>query len=278
MRLIIKDVESPRFGILMASDAHYGNRFCDEWSIKKYVDMIGPQPWGIVYANLIGDICEAKMRNSKGKQSDQIHSPGKQLKYLKELLKDKSEFIDSWVDGNHEQNIANEVEDLNLGEEIVDYLNKDREHQIIYDPEGVFLVYRFNGKDEKKHTNTFSIYARHGSTGAALPGGKLNAAQRGRWNASANVIFTGHVHQFTMAPGEFYDAFLNGPNPSLKSKEQWTVTNGSCLKWGGYGETKGYQAGPIVQTMIYVDLSGHDTQFDITPIRPQGHRWMEAVV
>lgn len=274
MKLIVIEVTEPKFKILHLSDLHKGNRYCDESAHDKYLGMVNEK----THILLNGDLCEAKMRKNKGRLSDQTCTPGEQLKYWKKKLYPYRNRIDAIVSGNHEETIIQEAE-IDILSELTDYLNTgipDEKKQIQYDSVGVWIcyVYHYKGPGGSERTITFNVYMKHGHSSAALPGGKLNAANRIRWNVAADLILTGHVHQFTQTPGKFYDISFSQNHKTLKEKEQWTVTNGSCLDYGGYAETGGYQAQPIVQTMIYVEMmpSGK-VLFDVVPIRPDGHRW-----
>jgi hypothetical protein len=278
MKLKIVPINEPKFAVLLLSDLHKGNIFCNDWALRQYFKIARQMndfykiPTRII---LGGDLAEMRLRNSKGKPSDQNMNPGDQLDWWQDFLEPCVELIDGIVDGNHESRIQMEIPGMTFNRSLVKHLNKCRakENPITYDENGVFLVYKYIQGITARHVEKFTIYASHGASGAALPGGKLNAAQRRRLNASANVIFTGHVHQFTMTPGEFYQESFS-EKQEMEPKEQWTVTNGSCLNWGGYAEDIGYQAGPIVQTLILVDLGGAKPKFDIQPIRPTGPTWL----
>lgn len=268
MILSVKKMSVPRFRILFLSDLHKGNRYTDESAHDAYLNMVDDNTRIL----LGGDLHEAKLRRNKGRLSDQIETPGNQLEYWQHKLRPYRLNIDGVCSGNHEETIIQEAE-IDVTRQLVRYLDGDNEDLIKYDSHGVWVTYMYNLPGG--HTTTISIDLKHGHSAAALPGGKLNAANRQRMNVSADIILTGHVHQFTQTPGQFYDVCLTGPHKTLRVKEQWTVTNGSCLEYGGYAEDANYQAQPIIQTMIYVDLSGLKPKYDIVPIRPNGHCWWD---
>ena len=246
MRLVTVRVEHPRFRVLFLSDMHFGHRNCDEKAIEKYLRIAQEEDVRVIIG---GDLFEAKLRKSKGRLSEQVCTPGEQLAFWKKALKPLAGKIDAIVSGNHEERIAEEAE-IEVLKEVADYLGVE------YDPIGVWVAYLYNTGKTSRHIESMSIYATHGSTGSILPGGKINAAYRLRWNVAADVIITGHVHQFNATPGEFFDVVLTGANKIVKAKEQWVITNGSCLRTAGsYGERKMYPSQPIKQAVIDVDLS-----------------------
>ena len=249
MRLVTVRVEHPRFRVLFLSDMHFGHRNCDEKAIEKYLRIAQEEDVRVIIG---GDLFEAKLRKSKGRLSEQVYTPGEQLAFWKKALKPLAGKIDAIVSGNHEERIAEEAE-IEVLKEVADYICAE------YDPVGAWVVYMYNRGKASRHIESVSIYATHGASGAILPGGKLTAAYRLRWNVSADVILTGHVHQFTATTGEFVDAVITGANKVLKRKPQWVITNGACLRTeGSYGERKGYSFQPIVQTCLEVNLAGDE--------------------
>jgi len=257
MKLITVRVERPKFRVLFLSDMHFGHRCCDEKAIEKYLRLAQEEDMRVIIG---GDLFEAKLRKSKGRLSEQIYTPGEQLAYWKKALKPLAGKIDAIVSGNHEERIAEEAE-IEVLKEVADYVSAE------YDPVGAWVAYMYNQSKSSRHIESLSIYATHGSSGAILPGGKLTAAYRLRWSVSADAILTGHVHQFTATPGEFYDVVLTGANKVIKAKKQWVITNGSCLKTvGSYGERKGYSFQPVYQTLVEIDLSGNKPEMKILAI------------
>lgn len=256
MQLVTVNVDKPTFKVLFLSDLHYGHRCCDVQAIERYLRMVDEDTRIIIG----GDICESKMRHSKGRLSDQILSPGEQLRWWKQRLKPLAGKIDVIVGGNHEERIAEETE-LDVLAELADDLG------VKYDPIAAWVAYLCQKGDTSWHTESISIYVTHGASGAGLPGGKLNAAYRLRWNAAADVILTGHVHSFTATPGILTYATLTGRHKTLKMRPQWVVTNGSCLRSeGSYGERRGYPMQPIVQTLVHVRLTGDEPDVQITAV------------
>lgn len=257
MKLVVRDVREPVVKLLFLSDVHYGHVNCDVEALEKYLQMARKEDVRVL---LGGDLFEAKLRKSKGRLSEQQFTPGEQLRFWKRVLEPIAGKIDAVVGGNHEERIAEETE-IDVLREVSEYVGAE------YDPVGVWLMYRYQRGKTASHTETVNVYVTHGASGAILPGGKVSAAYRLRWNVAADVILMGHVHQFTQTTGLFYDVTVSGTNRVLQARRQWVVTNGSCLRSeGSYGERKGYSFQPIVQTLVEIDFAHRKPEIRITAV------------
>ena len=124
---------------------------------------------------MLGDLFEAKFKNSKGKPEEQVWSVRDQRKYLVKKLKPYKDRIDVSVPGNHDDRQSQEG-----GDSLMEVLMNEIGCGNFYEPMAV-VVYA----SDKSAACSYVVAVRHGSTGGYLLGSGLNATHRDAWNVEA---------------------------------------------------------------------------------------------
>ncbi|MBU2118753.1 MAG: hypothetical protein KJ954_14290 [Alphaproteobacteria bacterium] len=164
--------------------------------------------------------------------------------------------------GNHEERLMDSV-GFDVSKDVASALN------IPYRPEGIGLKITFgrnnNGMPDKPFV--YWGYATHGYGGARTKGGKSVKAERLATYIHCNFYIMSHDHETNAAPG----VYLAPDNRESEDKNGFAscavsemrkimVKSNAYLKWGSYGEMKGFAPVDLLAPIIV--LSGHRTNDD----------------
>jgi predicted phosphodiesterase len=205
---------------------HFGHPNFREDLLDGYIKWIlKHEAWVI----LMGDLVENSTRASVGSGVyEQTIPPSQQIDLIEKKLQplvDKGLVLGT-LTGNHEQRTLNltSLDPTKILAKIwgVPYLKY-----------GGFFYLRVGNQ-------TYSIYATHGSTGAATSGGKLQAATKLALGFDADIYLMGHVHDLLTDQAIKYRY-----NPKRKTVEQirktFVVTGSYLDHAGSYAQMKTYQ-------------------------------------
>lgn len=161
-------------------DVHIGNSNHDKALFARHMKWIAETPnvlsWG--GGDLIENITPAQAAKGMGQTAttpeDQIFDVIKQLAPIQHKLLFS-------IPGNHEDRTS-KTSGMDSGKRIADGL------EVPYFPDYCFLTIHWRGQN-------FRILAHHGAGGAQTPGAQLNSARKELAWTTADVIWTGHLHQ-----------------------------------------------------------------------------------
>ena len=243
-KTILNDV----FKLTPIGDSHVGQRYHDTVTYKKVINWLNTEKDQDVL--LMGDMIECA--TSKYKE-DQIMTIDEQIdqicndfaKMAEEgriwgIFQDNHEYrgiLDAGIDPTHR--IARELNIRNLG--------------------GGGKVFYLSVKTEgKKKGHNYSIYAKHGSSGASRPSGRLNALLKMREIVNnADVYLHAHLHARLQYP-EYPFSVDRG---FTTTQDQLFILTGHYLLYeGSYGDRKGYApTGPSGSPRLRFHADEHKT-------------------
>lgn len=228
MNFVPVPAELDTLEVLLLGDLHAGHLCHSEELLDYYLAKLAVNPF--MRLILLGDLIEMKLKNSKGRASEQVWPIQQQRKYLVEKLKPFANRIDGCVPGNHEERQLNEGGDDET-EVIMQLIGCPN----YFDPVGMVVYYT-----ERDRHCSYTIGMRHGSAGGQMIGSGLNAAQKDVLNMQAEVYVEGHCHKCTEGPrqGVLKPDFGNRCGAVGTYK---VITNGSLLDpRKSYAAMKGY--------------------------------------
>lgn len=243
------------------ADLHYGNPFCDEDRFRRKIIEIKNDPNS--YIILVGDLCEAVLKASKGDVYSQEVNPQKQRDWViiqLEAIKDK---ILGMTSGNHEDRVYKET-GIDISLDIARALGCP------YDPDGIFLKVSFGGGNSNHPEKPFTywVYSTHGYGGARTKSAKAVKVERLATQIDADVYIMGHDHVVNSSP----DVYLVPDARTAEDKEtgfmvgkvtahrKELVKASAYLKWGGYSRKLGFPPTDLVSPTIF--LAGNIKPWD----------------
>jgi len=241
--------------IVPLGDLHIGSNF-DEDLFLKYRQWILDRP--NAYCVINGDVCEMVTKNSVGDVYEALRPKQQKelaLKFLRPLAEQGR--ILAYIDGNHEHRMSNETDEY-VGEYICNMLGIPS----VYSPDGayMFTTIGYKRKEGKKNRIVYTLYIRHGNSGAKQIGGKAKQLQDMAGTVEADIYIVGHTHQQLMFPEP--RTVPDTASRTLVCKNQKFVSSGAFLKWGGYAQRKGYN--PVTLGSPVITLSGEDKAAQVT--------------
>ena len=217
--------------LIPISDVHIGDAHFDEKLIKKDIDYIKEKKNR--FAVLNGDIMNTATTHSVSDTYSNTLTPHGELKYARKLFKPIADKILAVTQGNHERRIMRN-DGVDMSEELAFSLGS------FYKQEGLILKIKFGDRGNGK-PQVYTAYITHGSSGASLPGGKLNKLYKMRNIVVADLYITGHVHEKETLKKDLFIPDLR--NKKVVRKTQTFVSVGAYLDYGGYGQIKTYHPG-----------------------------------
>lgn len=174
---------------------------------------------------LLGDLAEVATKTSVGEGLFETNmTPKKQRSYIIDMLKDKAEFIDGAVVGNHEQRIVNDTS-IDLVEDICSTLN------IPYLGYQGFVKYAWNGVG-------YIVNLWHGTGTGSTAEAAIKQAELMSTRNYADLYLLAHHHKKLKS-----DRIYTVPDPrnmTIQKIEQHFVVCGSALDYDeGYADMKG---------------------------------------
>jgi len=211
--------------IVPISDIHYGHIACNVQTLKQDIEYILHND--NVFCFLNGDLIEnaSKVSVASGVY-EQKQMPNEQIEEIIALLAPIAHKILWYVGGNHEERVYKHL-GVDVAQMIADRLN------IPYFNEPTYIDLLWKGY-------RWTVFAQHGSTGAATEGGQLNAAKKPlEWTEFTNFYIMGHVHN--KGEREKMRIIRDTENFDLYIQKQYILILSAYMRYfGTYGARKGY--------------------------------------
>jgi len=229
-------------------DVHVGAPNFDEKSIKKKIDIIRTDTYGVVV--ICGDLGDYGLKNSKTNVYEAAMQPKEQQEYIYELFLPIKDKIAAAVSGNHEDRITREVGLCPLYDLCVRWGQEDKYRENI-----AITKYSFGTVGAgKKQQNMFIGLTTHGTTRNKHK--KFIACFDG-----VDFAVSGHTHTPEYSPhGRIRVDRQSGNIRHVPYKE---IVVDAHLEAGGYGLKKEYEVPPPPELQC-LELSTHR---DPTPNR-----------
>ncbi len=232
---------SPEFKevwIVPISDVHFGDPLFSYKHFLRTLEYIKSIP--NVYTILNGDLCNTIIASSVGNIYKQINSPGDQRDWMIEQLMPIKDKVLGMTTGNHEERIK----ELDISWDIARALN------VPYRPSGILLKILLGDNYEGHKGVPYSYwgYVTHGYGGARTKGGKSAKLERISTYIDADFYVMAHDHEVNVAPSIYLEhspkgklntktGFITG---RVIAKRKMLIKSNAYLKWGDYGEMKGF--------------------------------------
>jgi hypothetical protein len=226
IKLISLDLEEGE-GLLLLGDTHIGH---ERHNSTGLLDTLAKSVDNGDKILLMGDLSDYGLANSVGASVyEQDIQPQEQYEEVLRWLEPHKDQIIGSITGNHEERVRKNT-GIDIGK------NLARELGVPY--------FGYGGVVRISVDNTsYLMYAKHGGSGAATRGGKINAVMKFRnIFPGADIYAMGHVHDLAheFMPVRYYDS----RNKSIKSTTQHFVLTGYYMEYeDGYGEQKDYAPG-----------------------------------
>lgn len=224
--------------IYAIGDVHVGSPEFDQSAIKKKLDIIKNDKYGVVC--LCGDLADYGLKNSKSNVYFQTMDPASQQEYVYELFKPISNKIVSAVPGNHEERITKEVGLCPLYDLCVRWGIED-----VYRENVAILKVIFGKNKGGPAQNTFIGITTHGSS--------RNRHQRHiACYDGVDWCISGHSHQPMYVPHA--KIRVNNQQETAQHVPYKELVVDANLTPGGYGIKKEYEI-PAKPELQYLELS-----------------------
>lgn len=221
-------------------DVHVGAENFDEKAIKKKIDIIKNDDFGVLA--LCGDLADYGLKNSKTNVYKATMQPKEQQEYVYELFKPIADKIVSAVPGNHEGRITKEVGLCPLYDLCVRWGIEE-----VYRENVAILKLLFGSLKGDKKQNSFIVVTSHGSTR------NKNRKYIGGFD-NADVFISGHIHETSYNPlGRIR---IDAINETAKHVPCKSIVVDAHLTPGGYGLKKEYEIPPPAE-LQYLELTSY---------------------
>jgi len=227
--------------VVFLGDVHYGSPQCDVPRFKAMLKYCFDKKISIL---LMGDLLEMATRDSIGAGVYEQEGIGQtQYEKMVEMLAPlaKAHLILGLLNGNHEERVYNST-----GIDISKVMA--RELNVPYLQNASWNLFRVGSQ-------SYSVYALHGRTGARFDGTVLKAVENVANSFYADVVAMGHAHK--KVSGEvMVEGIFNG---RVVQKKKFIVVTGSYLKYdGGYWQKTGGQISKLGSPKIKFFAKRHD--------------------
>jgi len=224
--------------LLPLGDFHIGHESCDVEKVKEAIQWAEDTDAWILG---MGDYIECALRNSPGKSMySQTMDPQQQIEAVIELLEPVKGQIIGLIDGNHENRAT-----IQTG---------IKPTWVIGQALGAPYIATGGVLRAAVGKEGYTLYAKHGSTGAATLAGKISAISKlGNIMRDADLYLMGHVHHLHWFVEDFvaYDSRMK----STTHREATFCITGHFLEYeGNYGDEANYKPG--VSGYPKITLSG----------------------
>ena len=211
------------------SDVHIGDPQLDDKLIQSDVDWVTKADNRFILLN--GDIMNTATTHSVSNTYENTMTPHQELKYARKLFEPAKGKVLAMTAGNHERRIYKN-DGIDMVEELALTLDS------YYNREGLVLKVKFGQRKSNQKNQVYTLYMSHGSTGASLPGGKLNRLFKLRHIVTTDIYVISHSHEIMTLRKKIFQPDLR--NNKVTEKQQVFINTGAYLTYGGYGEIKGY--------------------------------------
>lgn len=159
MTVIVKQFPDdwPCCRLYAIGDVHVGSEQFNEKAIKKKIQIIRDDPYGVV--SVCGDLGDYGLKNSVSNVYKQTLTPAQQQEYIYELFEPIKDKIVSLVPGNHENRITKETSICPLYDLSVLWNIQD-----VYRENVAILKLSFGQQSNHKRQHSFIIVTTHGSS------------------------------------------------------------------------------------------------------------------
>ena len=216
------------------SDVHIGDPQLDDKLIQADVNWVTEKDNRFILLN--GDIMNTATTHSVSNTYENTMTPHQELKYSRKLFEPAKGKILGMTAGNHENRIMRN-DGLDVCEELA--LSLD----CYYNNEGMVLKVKFGKRKTNQKNQVYTIYMTHGSSGAMLPGGKLNKLYKLRNIVTTDCYIVSHTHEIITLKKNIFIPDLR--NNKVTKKEQTFINTGSYIDYSGYAERKNYHPGNL---------------------------------
>ena len=221
-------------------DVHVGSPEFDEKSIKKKIQIIKDDPFGVV--SLCGDLGDFGLKNSKSNVYFETMNPREQLDYIYELFLPIADKITACVPGNHEERLVRETGICPL----LTLCSKWNCPEV-YRENLAITKYIFGKIEGQNKQNSFVVVTTHGST--------RNKHQKFVTGFDGiDAAISGHCHLPSYTPRAKIRVDIKNETASHVPYKEIVVD--AHLKPGGYGLKKEYEI-PAVPELQYLEFSSY---------------------
>ena len=245
MKVVTRELASDitTLNIMTLADQHIGEKNCDTKLVEKQIEEIKSNP--NTYVILNGDLMNNATKTGKSDIYSEMLSPMAQVERAISLLEPIKDRIISADAGNHELRTY-----INDGIDIMSFVALELGFADCYSMEGnvIFLRFGLNNKDRKV---CYSLYHIHGEGGGIKIGSKVNKLSE----LSAVIDVDCYIHSHTHAPVLFRESYYRTDprNSTIALVDRLYVNTGSSLKYGGYGQRKGYRPSSTRTPIIHLN-------------------------
>ena len=248
--------EFDRLHIIPLSDVHLGDPLFSEKHFIRTLEYIDQTPncYAFLNGDLLNCVIVGKVGNIYGQE---IASPQDQRDLMIKYLKPIKHKILAMTTGNHEARIF-DVAGMDLSKDIA------RELNIPYRAEGIGVKIKFGAGNNRMKGKPFVYkgYFTHGYGGARTSSAKAVKGERLSYFLSCDFYSMAHDHLSNGAPvvslecdhREHYDKETGFTSCAVRSTRAVVVKSAAYLKWGNYGESKGFP--PVDLMTPIIKLSG----------------------
>lgn len=242
--------EWPCARVYVLADLHLGDPNCDLMEVRKQIERIKKDEYGLVILN--GDLLNTAIRTGISDIYGETIKPMEAIKMLVDLLEPISGKVIGATTGNHEWRVYRDD-----GIDIMRLVCRQLGLEKMYAPEGVFIFLRFgrmtghNRHINRSQRQLFTIYATHGTGGGRKEGAKAIRMADMECVVDADIYIHAHTHQAM----DFYNNFfrVNAANNSVRKAEKLYVNSGAALDFGGYGQMKEFKPASVRTPVIYLE-------------------------
>ena len=223
-----------RIKILPLADFHIGDLMSDWELIQKLLAQVKDDPE--TYCILGGDLMDTAIASSIGDTYAANVQPMEQLQMCVKLFEPIKDKILAVLPGNHENRVY-KSDGLDLTQIMCNQLDIGARYSST-----TALLFLHVGSDAVHNRSkqwVYSIYVAHGTGGGRKEGGKVQRLVDLSEIAEADVYLCAHSHLPATLKTEFARASLN--SRSVQYVTHTFVNTASALRYGGYGEVKGYR-------------------------------------
>lgn len=219
-------------------DVHFGNELHASTTFLRHVEWLKNEPNVLTWNG--GDLIENAIIGSPGIYN-QRKIPQEQHDAAVEIVAPFQHKMLFAIPGNHEARTSSHA-GFDIARNFADDLN------IPYFSDYAFVTIKWRN-------NNFRICAHHGSGGSATPGAQRNAARKDMPWVSADMYWTGHLHQPIVDLA--YRSDFDQASGQMVTRQSFVIISPSYLKYfHGYAAAKRLMPGVIGLTAVELQEDG----------------------
>lgn len=232
----IVNVELPSYlselKIRVLADSHIGEELADIKLIKSFIKEVEEED--NLYLIVNGDVINNATKTSVSDSYGEVMTPDEQIDYIVDLLMPVKDKILVITGGNHEARTYR-TDGIKLIKRVARELGIEERYVDV-----AYLLFISFGKNRgRDNRNTvYSIYGKHGAGGGKRVGSKTNKLEDMAKIIDADVFIHSHTH--TPAIFKLNRFRVDYRNRKNSEHTMLFVNTNAFMKYGGYGEEKGY--------------------------------------